>query len=170
MSETNQEQSMPTSSRRGCICQNADESHLPFLSSPSRRPFPPPLRSTRSSSKFSRRRSDPWWDPHRFLPFLRGFPGSLFSPPGNSAADPLLLPRRLSLLVGASSEEGLGWCGEAGRRRDLAGEMAGGKELIDVKFRLFDGTDIGPSKYDPTTTVAALKQFVLSRWPQGETS
>jgi hypothetical protein len=48
--------------------------------------------------------------------------------------------------------------------------MAGRKELIDVKFRLFDGTDIGPSKYDPTTTVAALKQFVLSRWPQGETS
>jgi hypothetical protein len=50
------------------------------------------------------------------------------------------------------------------------GEMAGGKEPIEVKFRLFDGTDIGPSKYDPSTTVAALKEFVLSRWPQGETS
>jgi hypothetical protein len=46
--------------------------------------------------------------------------------------------------------------------------MAGGKEPIEVKFRLFDGTDIGPSKYDPNTTVAALKEFVLSRWPQGE--
>jgi len=46
--------------------------------------------------------------------------------------------------------------------------MAGGKEPIEVKFRLFDGTDIGPSKYDPNTTVAALKEFVLARWPQGE--
>jgi hypothetical protein len=47
--------------------------------------------------------------------------------------------------------------------------MAGGKEPIEVKFRLFDGTDIGPNKYDPATTVTALKEFVLSRWPQGET-
>jgi hypothetical protein len=52
--------------------------------------------------------------------------------------------------------------------RDPAVEMAGGKEPIEVKFRLFDGTDIGPSKYDPNTTVAALKEFVLARWPQGE--
>ncbi|EER88105.1 hypothetical protein BDA96_10G110900 [Sorghum bicolor] len=44
--------------------------------------------------------------------------------------------------------------------------MAGGKEPIEVKFRLFDGTDIGPSKYDPNTTVTALKEFVLARWPQ----
>lgn len=50
------------------------------------------------------------------------------------------------------------------------GEMAGGKEPIEVKFRLFDGSDIGPNKYDPSTTVAALKEFVLTRWPQGETS
>ncbi|KAL6861285.1 hypothetical protein ACP4OV_016985 [Aristida adscensionis] len=42
----------------------------------------------------------------------------------------------------------------------------GGKEPIEVKFRLFDGTDIGPTKYDPATTVAALKEFVLARWPQ----
>jgi len=45
-------------------------------------------------------------------------------------------------------------------------EMAGGKEPIEVKFRLFDGTDIGPNKYDPATTVTALKEFVLARWPQ----
>ncbi|VAI49280.1 unnamed protein product [Triticum turgidum subsp. durum] len=44
--------------------------------------------------------------------------------------------------------------------------MAGGKEPIEVKFRLFDGTDIGPSKYDPATTVSALKDFILARWPQ----
>ena len=45
-------------------------------------------------------------------------------------------------------------------------EMDGGKEPIEVKFRLFDGTDIGPSKYDPSTTVSALKEFILARWPQ----
>ncbi|TVU04001.1 hypothetical protein EJB05_50443 [Eragrostis curvula] len=44
--------------------------------------------------------------------------------------------------------------------------MAGGKEPIEVRFRLFDGTDIGPSKYDPSTTVSALKEFILARWPQ----
>jgi hypothetical protein len=44
--------------------------------------------------------------------------------------------------------------------------MAGGKEPIEVRFRLFDGTDIGPTKYDPSTTVSALKEFILARWPQ----
>ncbi|XP_062221994.1 membrane-anchored ubiquitin-fold protein 3-like isoform X2 [Phragmites australis] len=44
--------------------------------------------------------------------------------------------------------------------------MAGGKEPIEVRFRLFDGTDIGPSKYDLSTTVSALKEFILARWPQ----
>ncbi|CAL9091434.1 Membrane-anchored ubiquitin-fold protein [Musa troglodytarum] len=43
-----------------------------------------------------------------------------------------------------------------------------GEDLIEVKFRLFDGTDIGPSKYDPTTTVASLKETILARWPQGK--
>lgn len=42
-----------------------------------------------------------------------------------------------------------------------------GEDSIEVKFRLFDGTDIGPSKYDPSTTVASLKEIILARWPQG---
>ncbi|XP_062221993.1 membrane-anchored ubiquitin-fold protein 3-like isoform X1 [Phragmites australis] len=46
--------------------------------------------------------------------------------------------------------------------------MAGGKEPIEVRFRLFDGTDIGPSKYDLSTTVSALKEFILARWPQAD--
>ncbi|KAK8941654.1 Membrane-anchored ubiquitin-fold protein 3 [Platanthera guangdongensis] len=45
--------------------------------------------------------------------------------------------------------------------------MSGG-DLIDLKFRLFDGTDIGPNKYNPTTTVGALKESILTRWPVGE--
>jgi len=39
---------------------------------------------------------------------------------------------------------------------------------IEVKFRLFDGSDIGPNKHDPSTTVASLKEFILARWPQGK--
>ncbi|KAJ6801797.1 membrane-anchored ubiquitin-fold protein 3-like [Iris pallida] len=39
-------------------------------------------------------------------------------------------------------------------------------DLVEVKFRLFDGTDIGPSKYDPSSTVGSLKESILSRWPQ----
>ncbi|XP_074565794.1 membrane-anchored ubiquitin-fold protein 3-like [Curcuma longa] len=40
------------------------------------------------------------------------------------------------------------------------------EDLIELKFRLFDGTDIGPIKYKPSTTVQSLKEFVISRWPQ----
>ncbi|KAJ6801214.1 membrane-anchored ubiquitin-fold protein 3-like [Iris pallida] len=41
-----------------------------------------------------------------------------------------------------------------------------GDDLVEVKFRLFDGTDIGPNKYDPSTTVGSLKEAILSRWPE----
>ncbi|XP_064965897.1 membrane-anchored ubiquitin-fold protein 3-like [Musa acuminata AAA Group] len=40
------------------------------------------------------------------------------------------------------------------------------EESIELKFRLFDGTDIGPNKHDPSTTVASLKEFIIARWPQ----
>ncbi|XP_010261181.1 PREDICTED: membrane-anchored ubiquitin-fold protein 3-like isoform X2 [Nelumbo nucifera] len=39
-------------------------------------------------------------------------------------------------------------------------------ELIELKFRLFDGTDIGPNKYNPSTTVGSLKEIILAQWPQ----
>lgn len=40
-------------------------------------------------------------------------------------------------------------------------------EALEVKFRLYDGSDIGPIKYAPETTVVALKESVVSQWPQG---
>ncbi|KAK8580302.1 hypothetical protein V6N13_143416 [Hibiscus sabdariffa] len=40
-----------------------------------------------------------------------------------------------------------------------------GEELVELKFRLADGTDIGPSKYSPATTVASLKEKILAQWP-----
>lgn len=42
-----------------------------------------------------------------------------------------------------------------------------GQDSIEVKFRLFDGSDIGPSNYSPTTTVSALKEKILAQWPKG---
>jgi len=45
-----------------------------------------------------------------------------------------------------------------------------GDDLVELKFRLFDGTDIGPNKYDPSTTVGSLKEIILDRWPEGENS
>ncbi|KAG0477946.1 hypothetical protein HPP92_012665 [Vanilla planifolia] len=42
------------------------------------------------------------------------------------------------------------------------------EDAVELKFRLFDGTDIGPSKYDPSSTVGSLKEGILSRWPAGK--
>lgn len=39
--------------------------------------------------------------------------------------------------------------------------------LVELKFRLADGSDIGPSKYSSTTTVTSLKETIISEWPQG---
>ncbi|XP_065627958.1 membrane-anchored ubiquitin-fold protein 6 [Quercus suber] len=40
------------------------------------------------------------------------------------------------------------------------------EDLIELKFRLADGTDIGPTKYSPATTVASLKEKILAQWPK----
>ncbi|KVH99559.1 Ubiquitin supergroup [Cynara cardunculus var. scolymus] len=39
-------------------------------------------------------------------------------------------------------------------------------ELVEVKFRLADGSDIGPSKYTSVTTVGSLKDKIISQWPK----
>ncbi|KAH1057538.1 hypothetical protein J1N35_035603 [Gossypium stocksii] len=41
-----------------------------------------------------------------------------------------------------------------------------GEDLVELKFRLADGTDIGPTKYTPDTTVASLKEKILAQWPK----
>lgn len=41
-----------------------------------------------------------------------------------------------------------------------------GEGLIELKFRLADGSDIGPSKYRPVMTVASLKEKVVADWPR----
>ncbi|KAF4354556.1 hypothetical protein CsatB_008866 [Cannabis sativa] len=44
------------------------------------------------------------------------------------------------------------------------------QDLIEVKFRLSDGTDIGPSKYSPSVSVASLKEKILAQWPKDKES
>ncbi|KAK6116113.1 hypothetical protein DH2020_008382 [Rehmannia glutinosa] len=39
-------------------------------------------------------------------------------------------------------------------------------ELIDLKFRLADGSDIGPSKYNASATVTSLKEKIIAQWPK----
>ncbi|TQD70210.1 hypothetical protein C1H46_044255 [Malus baccata] len=41
------------------------------------------------------------------------------------------------------------------------------EDLVDIKFRLYDGTDIGPFSYSSASTVDMLKQRVVSDWPKG---
>jgi hypothetical protein len=43
-----------------------------------------------------------------------------------------------------------------------------GDDFVELKFRLYDGTDIGPNKYTPASTVATLKESILSQWPRGK--
>ncbi|XP_051126505.1 membrane-anchored ubiquitin-fold protein 6-like [Andrographis paniculata] len=40
------------------------------------------------------------------------------------------------------------------------------EELVELKFRLADSTDIGPSKYKTSATVASLKEKIIAQWPK----
>lgn len=42
-----------------------------------------------------------------------------------------------------------------------------GDELVELKFRLADGSDIGPSKYNSGATVTSLKEKIIAQWPKG---
>ncbi|TMX05891.1 membrane-anchored ubiquitin-fold protein 4 [Solanum lycopersicum] len=40
------------------------------------------------------------------------------------------------------------------------------EDLIELKFRLYDGSDIGPFQYAPTSTIAILKERIVADWPK----
>ncbi|KAG9439795.1 hypothetical protein H6P81_019960 [Aristolochia fimbriata] len=44
--------------------------------------------------------------------------------------------------------------------------MTGGQEQLEVKFRLHDGSDIGPKKFSAATSVATVKESILAHWPK----
>jgi len=41
------------------------------------------------------------------------------------------------------------------------------EDLVELKFRLYDGSDIGPIQYSSNSTVAAIKERIISEWPKG---
>jgi hypothetical protein len=46
--------------------------------------------------------------------------------------------------------------------------MSAAQEQFEIKFRLPDGTDIGPRRFPPASTVATLKETIIAQWPKGE--
>ncbi|KAI3713145.1 hypothetical protein L1987_71718 [Smallanthus sonchifolius] len=44
--------------------------------------------------------------------------------------------------------------------------MSGAQDSLEIKFRLIDGSDIGPKSFPAATSVATLKESILSQWPK----
>ncbi|KAF5755455.1 putative Ubiquitin domain-containing protein [Helianthus annuus] len=40
------------------------------------------------------------------------------------------------------------------------------EDFLELKFRLFDGSDIGPFRDPPASTVAMLKERIVTEWPK----
>ncbi|KAG0449157.1 hypothetical protein HPP92_027458 [Vanilla planifolia] len=40
------------------------------------------------------------------------------------------------------------------------------QEQLEIRFRLPDGSDIGPKQYTAATTVSTLKECILAEWPK----
>jgi len=45
--------------------------------------------------------------------------------------------------------------------------MGEGEETIELRFRIYDGTDIGQGAYALSITAATLKQKLVAEWPKG---
>ncbi|XP_057972568.1 membrane-anchored ubiquitin-fold protein 3-like [Malania oleifera] len=43
------------------------------------------------------------------------------------------------------------------------------EDLVDIKFRLYDGSDIGPFQYSSASTVDMLKERIVLEWPKDKT-
>ncbi|KAG6578556.1 Membrane-anchored ubiquitin-fold protein 1, partial [Cucurbita argyrosperma subsp. sororia] len=46
--------------------------------------------------------------------------------------------------------------------------MGGVEDQLDIKFRLNDGSDIGPKTFPAATTIATLKESIIAQWPRGK--
>ncbi|KAF5202430.1 Membrane-anchored ubiquitin-fold protein [Thalictrum thalictroides] len=44
--------------------------------------------------------------------------------------------------------------------------MSKTQEQLDIKFRLTDGSDIGPKSFTAATSVTTLKEAVIAQWPK----
>ncbi|XP_073280326.1 membrane-anchored ubiquitin-fold protein 2-like isoform X2 [Primulina huaijiensis] len=45
-------------------------------------------------------------------------------------------------------------------------KMSAVKDQLEIKFRLNDGSDIGPKNFAVATSVATLKENVIAQWPK----
>jgi hypothetical protein len=41
------------------------------------------------------------------------------------------------------------------------------QDQLEIKFRLSDGSDIGPKSFAAATSIATLKESILTQWPKG---
>lgn len=41
------------------------------------------------------------------------------------------------------------------------------QDQSEIRFRLSDGSDIGPKSYPVSTSVLTLKESILAQWPKG---
>ncbi|PIN10012.1 hypothetical protein CDL12_17403 [Handroanthus impetiginosus] len=44
--------------------------------------------------------------------------------------------------------------------------MSGAQDQLEIKFRLTDGTDIGPRNFPVAMSVATLKENIIAQWPK----
>ncbi|KAI3794013.1 hypothetical protein L1987_36638 [Smallanthus sonchifolius] len=44
--------------------------------------------------------------------------------------------------------------------------MPGVQDSLEIKFRLIDGSDIGPKSFPASATVSTLKESIISQWPK----
>ncbi|KAI4352505.1 hypothetical protein L6164_006750 [Bauhinia variegata] len=44
--------------------------------------------------------------------------------------------------------------------------MAARQDQLEIKFRLTDGTDIGPKSFSAATSISTLKESILAQWPK----
>lgn len=44
--------------------------------------------------------------------------------------------------------------------------MSGAQEQLEIKFRLIDGSDIGPKSFPEAMSVATLKENIIAQWPK----
>ncbi|KAJ0551223.1 putative Ubiquitin-like domain-containing protein [Helianthus annuus] len=44
--------------------------------------------------------------------------------------------------------------------------MSGVQDALEIKFRLIDGSDIGPKSFPASASVANLKESIISQWPK----
>ncbi|KAL2523055.1 Membrane-anchored ubiquitin-fold protein 2 [Forsythia ovata] len=45
-------------------------------------------------------------------------------------------------------------------------QMSGAQDQMEIKFRLIDGSDIGPKFFPAATSVATLKENIIAQWPK----